>query len=96
MPPLCKLPARRFQGGREGGGGDDAAVRHLLPGQQVGVVLDVQVEDFAGGPAVPRGRQPASRFRESVVFRVKMTESSGRPPTKLPHNVRGHSRRRRC
>ncbi len=31
---------------------------------------------------VPSGRQPASRFVASVVLRVKITESSGRAPTK--------------
>ena len=35
------------------------------------------------------GRQPARRFRESVVFRVKMTESSGPAADEVTHDVPG-------
>ena len=38
------------------GGGDDAAVRHPLPGQEVGVVLDVEVEHLAGVHAADDGQ----------------------------------------
>ncbi|MDQ0820253.1 hypothetical protein QFZ69_001132 [Arthrobacter sp. V1I7] len=47
-----ELPAQLFEGLRNRGGGHDAAVRHRLPWQQVGVVFDIEVEDLAGVPAV--------------------------------------------
>ena len=51
-----EFPTEQFQRGGEGGGGDDAAVRHALPRQQVGVVFDVEVEHFAGVHAVDDGQ----------------------------------------
>ena len=51
-----EFPAEQFQRGGEGGRGDDAAVRHPLPGQEVGVVFDVEVEHLAGVHAVDDGQ----------------------------------------
>lgn len=62
-------------------GGDDASVGHTLPGQQVGVVFDVQVQDLARCLAINHGKASGQQVQESVVFLVKITESSARPPT---------------
>ena len=70
--------------------GDNAVIIATLPGEQVGMMLDVEIDDLASlcprpfGP-LPFGRLPfgtafANRFSESVVLRVKITTSSVRAP----------------
>ena len=56
-------------------GGGYAVIVAALPGEQVGVMFDVQIDDLA-----PLGTALARRFSESVVLRVKITTSSALAP----------------
>ena len=84
-----ELVPQAVHGGREGGGGHDAAVRDILPGQEVGVVLDVEVEDLARGPAVTQ-RQAAGQQVQGIGGVAGEDHGIVRPAAhEVPHDVPG-------
>ncbi len=84
-----ELVPQPVHGGREGGGGHDAAVRDVLPGQEVGVVLDVEVEDLARGPSVTE-RQAAGQQVQGIGGVAGEDHGIVRPAAhEVPHDVAG-------
>ncbi|CAH0312394.1 hypothetical protein SRABI128_04559 [Microbacterium sp. Bi128] len=81
--------AQAVHGGREGGGGHDAAVRDILPGQEVGVVFDVEVEDLARGPPVAQ-RQAAGQQVQGIGGVAREDHGIAGPAAhEVPHDVPG-------
>ncbi len=79
--------AQPVHGGREGGGGHDAAVRDILPGQEVGVVFDVEVEDLARGPPVAQ-RQAAGQQVQGIGGVAREDHGIAGPAAhEVPHDV---------
>ena len=86
---LLKFGAQGCDGSCDGGRGHHAAVRHALPRQEVGVVLDVQVEDVAGGLAV-RVRQATGQQVQRVGGVAGEDDGVIRPAAhEVPHDVPG-------